>query len=994
MIDPQPNRLPRGGCIDRNKFLSFRFDGKIYQGFAGDTLASALLANNRFLLGRSFKYHRPRGCLTAGSEEPNALVELRSGAWREPNTRATMIELYENLEASSQNRFPALAFDLLSFSQFLSPFLSAGFYYKTFMWPSSFWEPVYEKAIRRAAGLGRAADLPDPDRYEHAHLHCDILVVGGGPAGLAAALAAGHSGARVVLVEEMPWLGGALLQEDDVIDALPAQKWLLQAREQFSAMSDVQVKTRCTVFGYYDHNVLAAIERVGDHLRRTPADLPRQRLWTIRAREVILATGAQERPLVFDNNDRPGVMLSSAVRRYVDRFAVAPGRHIAIATNNDDAYKTAFALREVGIRVPVIADARLEHSSLARRAIQMGLQVRHGMLPMKSHGAHRVKALSLQRLDGSFAEKIACDCVAVSGGYSPNVALSCQNGLPPQWRDSILGFVPGKDETRAVCSVGACQGVYDLSACLQDGHDAGLRAARSSGHDIDERMSAPRAPSHFTGTITPLWHCPGNGKAFVDFQNDVTAEDIHLAHREGYRVIEHVKRYTTLGMATDQGRISGVNGLGVLAIARGEPVEAVGTTRFRPPAVPVAIGAFAGHERAGTFQPVRRTAMHNCHKKLGAVFVPAGQWLRPRYYPRAGESMSKAIWREANLTRKSVGICDVSTLGKIELFGADAARFLDRLYINNWSKLPVGKVRYGLMLREDGVVFDDGTTSRLGEDHFFITTTTANAAVVLAHMEKYAQTVWPEMDVHFCSATEQWCGVSVAGPRSRDVLQGAFGKELDMSNAALPFMGVREFSWHGATARIFRISFSGELAYEVNVPWGYGEEMWERITAAGKEHDILAYGTEALGVMRIEKGHVAGNEIDGRTTAMDMNLGGMMSGRKAFIGDVLCRREGMMDNNRPSLVGARPVDRNQRLRGGAHFVEDLARPGEIESLGWISSVADSPAVGCWIGLGYVRGGTKRVGQKLTAWYPLKEEMVEVEICDPVFFDPQGERLHV
>lgn len=992
-MNAQSHRLPRGGCIDRNRPLSFRFDGKTYQGFAGDTLASALLAYGHHLLGRSFKYHRPRGCLSAGSEEPNALVELRDGAWREPNTRATMIELYDGLEANSQNRFPSLEFDILSFNQFLSPFLGAGFYYKTFMWPSSFWESFYEKIIRQIAGLGRAAVRSDPDRYEHVHLHCDILVVGGGPAGLAAVLAAGRSGARVVLAEELPWLGGSLMQEDDVIDALPARKWLLRTREQLSNLPNVQVKTRCAVFGHFDHKVLAAVERVGDYFKYTPEHMPRQRLWTIRAQEIILATGANERPLVFDNNDRPGIMLSSAVRCYVDRFAVVPGRRIAIATNNDDAYRTAFSLLEAGIKVPVIADARFERSVAARQAIQRGLYVQHGMLPMRTHGVQRVKSISLQRVDGGFAEKISCDCVAVSGGFSPNIALSSQNGALPQWRESFLGFVPGEDESHVADSVGACRGIFNLSTCLQEGHEAGLRAAMKCGRDIEERVSAPRAPSHPVSTITPLWHCPGKGKAFVDFQNDVTAEDIHLANREGYRSIEHVKRYTTLGMATDQGRTSNINGVGVLAITSGEPVEAVGITRYRPPAVPVAIGAFAGQVRGKTFQPVRRTAFHECHEKLGAVFVESGQWMRPRCYPGKEESMSSAIWREADLTRKSVGICDISTLGKIELFGTDTVEFLNRLYTNDWSTLAVGKARYGLMLREDGIVLDDGTTSRLGEDHFFMTTTTANAAAVLVHLEKYAQTIWPELDVHFCSATEQWCSIAVTGPCSRVVLGRTFGSALDFSDAVLPFMGVQEFCWRGATVRIFRISFSGELAYEVNVPWGYGEEMWERIIAAGKAHNILPYGIEAMGVMRIEKGHVAGNELDGRTTAKDLYLGGMISGRKSFIGEVLSRRAGMNDESRPSLVGIKPLNRKQRLRSGAHFVEDITRPGNVESLGWISSVADSPAVGCWIGLGFLHGGRKRLGQKLTAWYPLKEEIVEVEICEPVFVDPQGERLH-
>ncbi|MCY4030516.1 MAG: sarcosine oxidase subunit alpha family protein [Hyphomicrobiales bacterium] len=988
----QPCRLDTGGSsIQRGKPLRFSFDGKSYTGFEGDTLASALLANGKHLVGRSFKYHRPRGILTASSEEPNALVELRKGAFREPNTRATTIELFEGLVAKSQNRFPSLAFDVLSVNQLFSRFMGAGFYYKTFMWPSSFWEPVYEKFIRRAAGLGRAATLPDPDRYEHAHHHCDVLVIGGGAAGLAAALSAGRSGARVILAEETPRLGGSL-SRTDIIDGAPADEWVRNTRRALEALPETQIKTRFCVFGYYDNNIFAAIERVGDHLAATPKHLPRQRLHTIRARKVIFATGALERPVVFDNNDIPGVMLSSAVRCYVDRFAVAPGKSVAIATNNDDAYHTAFALLDAGINIPVLADARLAPSALSERARQLGIRVQHAMLPQCAHGSHRVTALSLQRTDGAFAERVRCDCIGVSGGYSPNVSLISQRGERPRWREDILAFVPETNKTEDIGCAGACHGVFDLNACLQDGFDMGERTAKELGFDVDTQ-TAPSAPSQEAGAIHPLWRCPGNGKAFVDFQNDVTADDIHLANREGYSSVEHLKRYTTLGMATDQGRTSNVNGLAILALAQGKSIPEVGTTRYRPPAVPVAIGAFAGHERGKNFQPVRRTAMHACHEKFGAVFVEAGQWMRPRYYPELGENMEAAIWREAKLVRENVGVCDVSTLGKIELFGEDAAEFLNRLYINGWSKLPVGKARYGLMLREDGAVFDDGTTSRLGNNHFLMTTTTANAAAVLAHMEKYAQTVWRDLDVHFCSATEQWCGVSVAGPLARETLKAVFKGAVDLSNEALPFMGVREFVWNGTTARIFRISFSGELAYEVNVPWGYGEAMWERIMDAGRAFNIIPYGTEALGVLRIEKGHVAGSELDGRTTATDMGLGSMLSSKKQFIGLPLSRREGMTSPKRPSLVGVKPVKPKQRLRGGAHFVTDIAKKGKIESLGWISSVADSPAVGCWIGLGYIQGGHTRIGEKVTAWYPMKNEMIEVEICDPVFVDPKGERLH-
>ncbi len=986
----QQNRLPKGGQINRSKSVKFSFDGKSYSGFEGDTLASALLANNVALMGRSFKYHRPRGCMTAGSEEPNAIVEMRTGARREPNTRATIAELYDGLEASSQNRSPSLKFDIQSVNQLLGPFLTAGFYYKTFMWPASFWEPIYEKIIRRSAGLGRAATEADPDTYEHAHDHCDVMVVGAGPAGLAAALSAGKTGARVIFVEEQSFAGGNLCFERDKIDGKPAGKWVAGAMAQLRKMDNVKVMMRTCLFGYYDHNVMAALERINDHVAVPPEHEPRQKMWTLRTKEVVVACGSQERPMVFDNNDMPGVMLSTAVRRFVDRFAAAPGKKIAICTNNDDAYETAALLKEKGIEVPVICDVREEASVAATQAMKNGLRVELGVLPARVHGWHRVSSLSMQRLDGSAFGSVDCNCVAVSGGHSADVHLASQTGAMPVWNEKLQSFVPGKP-TRAERSAGASNGSFALADCLSEGHAAGHEAVKAAGVKAGKLSAAPKAEKVPFGSIKSVWRCPGDGKAFVDFQNDVTAKDIKLAEQEGYVSVEHTKRYTTLGMATDQGKTSNINGLAILAEARGLSIPEVGTTRFRPPYSPVAIGAFAGHERGKTFQPVRRTAMHRCHEKLGAVFVEAGQWLRPQYYPKPGEDIMEAIWRESDQVRKTVGMCDVSTLGKIEIFGDDAGEFLNRLYINGWKMLAPGKARYGLMLREDGYVFDDGTTSRLANDHFLMTTTTANAARVLAHMEHGSQVLWPELDVHFCSATEQWCGVAVAGPNSRKVLEDAFGDHVDVSDESLPFMGIKEFNWNGATARIFRISFSGERAFEVNVPWRYGEAMWNAIYDAGQNHGLIPYGTEALGVLRIEKGHVAGNELDGRTTADDMGLGKMMSTKKHFIGQPMAGREGMVAEGRAKLVGIKLTQGSGRLRGGAHIVESLNDTSSAASLGWVTSVADSPATGTWIALGYMKGGMSNKGKKMYAHYPLRNEAVEVEICSPHFFDPKGER---
>jgi len=986
----QPFRLADRGRIDRTRRIAFRFDGRALEGHPGDTLASALLANGIHLVARSFKYHRPRGILAAGVEEPNALVELRRDARREPNTRVTQIELHQGLTAQSQSRWPSLRFDLQAINSWFAPIFVGGFYYKTFMWPAAFWEPVYERLIRRASGLGRAARAPDPDAYENCHLHCDVLVVGAGPAGLMAARAAGASGARVVLCDENPGPGGWLLRERVSVDGAPASTWLDQVEAELAGLPEVRVFRRTTVFGFYDHNVLAAVERANDHVAEPPAHQPRQRMWTIRANQVVIAAGSHERPLVFAGNDRPGVMLASAVRAYLNQYGVLTGNNVVVVTNNDDAYRTAIDLVGAGVRVPVIADARSAPGPMAERAQHLGIEVRTGTLPLAARGGRRVRALELVTTEGEPAGDLACDCIAMSGGFNPAVHLASQSGPKPVWRDDLGAFVPGEAIQRER-SAGAARGVFELRACLEDGARAGTDAARAAGFADAEKLAVPDVEAIEEAPIRPIWNVPDHGKAFVDFQNDVTVKDIELAHQEGYVSIEHTKRYTTLGMATDQGKTANVNGLAILARLRGEPIPAVGTTTFRPPYTPVAIGSFAGPERGLHFQPNRRTAMHTWHEHNGAVFVEAGQWLRPQYYPRAGELEAETIARETHAVRQSVGLCDVSTLGKIDVFGPDAAEFLNRLYVNGFKTLAVGRARYGLMLREDGHVYDDGTTSRLADDHFFMTTTTANAAGVLAHMEYYHRCVWPELDVAFCSATEQWCGMALAGPNARKVLERVVDN-ADVSNRALPFMGVLETTIDRAPARIFRISFSGELGYEINVPWGHGIATWEQVIDAGSAFDITPYGTEALGQLRLEKGHVAGPELDGRTTAQDLGLGRMMSTKKAFIGQALAQRPGMTHPDRPALVGLQPVDRGARLRAGAHLVENPRTATSETSLGWVSSVGYSPALGHWIGLGFIRGGAVRHGEGAVAYHPLKDERVPVEITSPHFVDPEGERL--
>ncbi|MDX1653990.1 MAG: sarcosine oxidase subunit alpha family protein, partial [Candidatus Competibacteraceae bacterium] len=901
-----PFRLDQGGAIDRARQLTVSFDGRPYQGHPGDTLASLLLANGVRLLGRSFKYHRPRGVLSCGSEEPNALVELGEGARREPNTRATTLEVFPGLVARSQNRFPSLTWDWLAVNNLFQRFLVAGFYYKTFMWPPVLWERLYERQIRRAAGLGRAAGEGDPDGYEHRHGHFQVVVAGAGPAGLSAALAAGRSGARVLLVEERPWLGGRLALDRQTLDGGLGQAWVEQVREELVRRPNVRILTRTTLTGVYDHRVLTALERLADPLPE-PAPV-RQRLWVIRAHRVILAVGALERPLVFDDNDRPGVMLAGAVRAYLNRFAVAPGRRTVVAVTHDEGYATAFDLQERGLEVGAILDSRSEPGEVAAEARRRGLRVLTEAVPGRARGGRVLKGVEVRNLDGGTLERLACDCLAVSGGWSPDLGLFSQSGARPVWDKALAAFGPGEGTDKAYRCAGAGAGTLDLAGCLEQGRMAGYEAVAALGLTVAEDPQPPVVEAVANSPIRPVWRCPGRGKAFVDFQNDVTAADVELAHREGFVSVEHLKRYTTLGMGTDQGKTASLNGLALLAGARGQPIAQLGTTGFRPPVVPVAIGALAGRRRGRDFAPIRRSAQHCWHQQHGARFVEAGHWLRPSCYPRPEEDIFAATQREARRVRSGVGICDVSTLGKIEVFGADAPEFLNRIYINGFKKLPVGRIRYGAMLRPDGHVFDDGTTTRLAEDHYLMTTTTANAARVLAHLEFHAQVAWPELDVGLCSATEQWATMAVAGPHSRRTLQEAF-PGADLSDRVLPYMGFLEIEPQGYPVRLFRISFSGERAYEVAVPWGYGEVVWTRIMAAGQDFGITPYGTEALSLLRIEKGHPAGPELDGRTTAADIGLGEMLAAQqKDFVGKLLAAREGMKDPARPRLVGLRAVD--------------------------------------------------------------------------------------
>jgi methylglutamate dehydrogenase subunit C len=976
-------RLPQGGVIDRSRVLTFSFDGRPYRGHPGDTLASALLANGVNLVGRSFKYHRPRGILSAGSEEPNALVELRTAARREPNTRATMVELYDGLVAGSQNRWPSLKFDVLAVSSMLAPLLPAGFYYKTFMWPAAFWEKVYEPLIRRAAGLGRASGREDPDRYEKAFLHCNVLVIGGGPAGLMAALAAGRAGARVVLCEEDFRLGGRLIADKRIVADRPSAEWSATIVDELASLPNVRMMPRTTVVGVYDGGTYCALERVNDHVAAPPPYEPRQRLWRIVAERSILAAGALERPLVFGDNDRPGVMLAGAVRAYLNRYAVAPGRRPVIFASNDESARTALDLAKAGADVQAIVDPRpMPGAAVVAAAKAVGAALVTGVVT-RARGGRRVQAVEVRTASGEM-RRIDCDLVCVSGGWTPTVHLASHLGARPVWDERLAAFVPG-ELPPGMSAAGACGGSVALAAALAEGGRAGF---------VGKPVDAPRVDAESTA-VAPLWRVRGTrGKAFVDFQNDVTTADVALAEREGFRAVEHLKRYTTLGMATDQGKTSNVNALALMAELTAGTIPETGTTGFRPPFTPVAIGAFAGHHRTRSFRPTRLPPSHRWAAEQGAVLGEAGEWLRARWYPRPGETdWLESVSREVTAVRSRVGICDVSTLGKIDLQGADAVAFLDRLYINSFAGLAVGRARYGVMLREDGFVLDDGTVARLGADRFIITTTTANAGKVLQHMELAHQWLWPDLDVQFCSVSEQWAQYSVAGPRARDVLRAVIDAEHDISNAAFPHMAAARVSaLGGIPARLFRLSFSGELAYEIAVPAGYGDALIRRIMGAGQPHGGVPYGTEAMGVMRIEKGHIGGGELNGQTTARDLGLGRMMSAQKDYIGRVLAQRPALTDPSRPALVGIKPVDRTARLRAGAHFIPEGADPVAGNDQGHVTSVVFSPSLGHWIGLGLLSRGPERHGERVRAYDPIRSSDTPVEVCGPVFLDPQGEQL--
>jgi sarcosine oxidase subunit alpha len=986
--------MPSGGRIDRSRPLKFTLDGRAMSGFAGDTLASALLAQGVVRVGRSFKYHRPRGFVAAGVEEPNGLFTLGAGGRSTPNVAGTVVELTDGLSAACQNAWPSVDFDLMAVNSWFAPLLGAGFYYKTFMGPRQGSWMLYEPFIRRAAGLGKGVHQRDPDRYENRHAHADVLVIGSGPAGLAAACAAAQAGARVVLAEQDSLPGGALLSRrlDDALEP-----WRMRALATLAGLPNVELLTRATAMGLYDGNTVALLERRDHSAPRPERGEAREIVITLRARAIVFATGAIERPLVFADNDRPGVMLASAARTYLNRYAVRCGANVLVTTNNDSAWAAALDLAAAGSHVTVVDQRSEVDQALRAQALQAGITVRTGAQVTRAIGTRRVAGAIVADGNGRGEQRIDCDLLCMSGGWAPTVHLTSHAGIRPVYNAQLDAFVPG-GYAAGHFGAGALSGLVTTAEAIASGVQAGGDAARHAGRGGPAAAHAELRAAEIEGVadrgyaLAPaLLPVATRGKAFVDFQMDVTSADLQQAQQEGFESVEHLKRYTTLGMGTDQGKTGGVNAVRLMAGLRGIDMQAAGTTTFRPPYTPVSIGALAGRHIGQHFRPVRRSPLHDWHLAHGAVMMEAGPWLRPRYYRWAGSEVASAYLREMQLVRSGVGISDVSSLGKIDVQGPDAAVFLDRVYVNGFAKLPVGKARYGVMLCDEASVLDDGTTTRLSPTRYFMTTTTAQAAEVMSWLEFLLQTAWTDLNVQVVSLTDEWAGMSIAGPRARAALERSLPGH-DLSNAALPHMGCRELTFEGVPLRILRLSFSGELAYEVYAPAGYGTALWEHLLDRARPLDLKPYGLEALASLRIEKGHVAGLELDHRNTLDDLGLGRMASKDKAYVGRELRERPALRAPERWSIVGIECLEPGKLLRGGAILFaqgEPLAGHGR----GYVSSVTWSAEVGQYIALGLYQGGLRHEGEEIVCAFPLKNEQVRARIVSPVFIDPAAKRLH-
>jgi len=984
----EPMRVATGLATQGGRVLPFTFDGRRYEGRSGDTLASALLANGVRLVGRSFKYHRPRGIVTAGPEEPCALIDILGPAGREPNCRATTLALSTGLVAESQNRWPSLRFDALAVNDRLSRFLPAGFYYKTFMAPGRAWERLYEPAIRRAAGLGRLEPVvgTGPSEASIVHEHCDVLIVGAGAAGLSAALRLRPLGLRIILADQGALAGGGTLLDPRwsvwraaTLAALQGTRLPLPG-EGAGRAGAVDVRLRTTVVGAYDHGVYAALTT---HASPMHLIVPRETLHVIRARHLIVATGATERLIAFPGNDVPGVMLAGAALAYLRHFGVAAGRRPALFVNNDEAYEAAFALAEAGVGIAGIVDVR-PHSIAAQRAHARELPVHLGAVVEGVAGRHGVRGVFVRGADGR-RSRLAADSLLMSGGATPAAALATQLGAAARWHDAQAAFVPELPSALGHV-VGAARGTAGIAAAAHDGAAAAAAIATALGHALAPTTAEALPPDLETTPLEPLWEVPGRGKAFVDLQNDVSTDDVRLAAREGYEHVEHMKRYTTLSMATDQGRIGGLTGSAVLAAARGVPVAAVGQPRPRPFLEPLPFSALAGPEVRAHYKPERRLPLQSWHESAGATFVAIGLWRRPLVYSRQGGW--EPVLAEARTVRRAAGISDVSTLGKLDVQGPGAAAFLDFIYANTVSTLPVGRTRYGIMLREDGMLLDDGTVARLGPEHFLLTTTTANATVVLEHLEFHLEASRPELDVVITDVGDQWAQFAVAGPRSREIV-AAVVEGVSLDNAHFPFMAAATAQIADVPGRLFRISFSGELAYELAVPAGAAERTWESLLAAGRPHGLVPYGLDALNTLRIEKGHVTGAELNGNTSADDLGMGRMLKPEGDFIGRALSARPGLRAAARLQLVGVRPCSPADRLRNGMHFTAPAAAD---ESLGYVTSSTPAVESPGWVGLALLACGRARIGTRMTVASAVHGETIEAEILSPHMLDPENRRV--
>ncbi|WP_281825356.1 sarcosine oxidase subunit alpha [Jannaschia rubra] len=993
-------RVSGKGRVNRGETVRFTFDGTSYEGYRGDTIASALLAHGVHLMGRSFKYHRPRGPVAAGTEEPNALVGTSRGKGRfEPNTRATAQELRQGLTVESQNKWPNLKFDVGGINDRMYMLFSAGFYYKTFMWPRSFWDRVYEPIIRAAAGLGRPPEDLDPDRYASRYLHTDLLVVGAGPAGIAAALAAARAGAEVTLVDEHAEMGGSLLSDPDVtIEGAPAWEWLATQLAELDRLG-VRRMTRTTAIGYYHQNMVGLCEKLTDHLDDVPADAPRERMWRVRANRVVLAQGALEKPLVFDGNDRPGVMLAGAAQTYLNRYGVKVGDRAVIVTSHDSAYYAAFDLADAGTRIAAIVDTRdTPRDDLAQEAKRRGIDLLAGHTVTGTSGRLRVKSVRVARVSGgkvTDGRAVACDCLLMCGGWTPSLHLFSHTKGTLKFDDALQAFLP--DYSAEDCHIaGAGRGLWGYEATLSDGNAAGVAAVVALGHEAQEsriEVQGDRPGTGVTHKELPTDGQPGRARAFVDFQNDVTAKDIRLAVREGMRSIEHVKRYTTNGMATDQGKMSNINGLMIASDAVGKAPPQVGLTTFRPPYTPTTFGTFAGYHRGGHFEVTRKTPIDAWAESHGAAFEPVSLWRRAWYFPKAGEDMDAAVARECAATRNSVGIFDASTLGKIEVQGPDAVEFMNRMYTNPWTKLGIGRARYGLLLGEDGFIRDDGVIGRLAQDLFHVTTTTGGAARVLTMMEDYLQTEWPDLDVWLTSTTEQWATIALNGPNARRVLEPLVEGQ-DMSAEAFPHMSVAECRVAGFPARLFRISFTGELGFEINVPARHGLALWEALMKSGARYDICPYGTETMHVLRAEKGFIiVGQDTDGTVTPGDANLSWAVGKKKPdFVGMRSLARPDLVAPGRKQLVGLMTGDGKVKLEEGAQIVADPNQPKPMKMLGHVTSSYYSAALGRHFAMALIEGGHEMEGREV--YVPMPDGNHAAKITTTAFYDPEGERLKV